>query len=109
MRKRADVIVHFSATAFKRVLKYQPAQKNMSDWFGRVRTVFVDSLGASKDAWIRRRLPGDGDQWTMIVYWAPKYPDQDWNKGGFIKLGSDEGSNEIRDLSLTGSEKKDAA
>ncbi len=108
MRRRVDVVIHFSATAFKRVLNFKPAQKNMEEWFGRVETLFVETLSADETAWIRRPLLGDAQQWTLMVYWAKPYPDSDWNKQGFVKLGSSEGHDIIRHYTLTAKERDDA-
>ena len=92
LRTQVDVIIHISGGAIKRVLGWAPAQKGMLDWFGRFETIFVSALSAEAEAWIREPIPGDSSQWTMMVYWAKPIPQGDWQKQGFVKLGTPRGS-----------------
>lgn len=94
-RRRADVTVNISATAVKRVLSVPIAQKEISEWIGQFRTMFIDVLGANEKAWVRLPLDGDPQQWTIMTYWA-SMPKHDWRSAGFVDIKSDEGLEAIK-------------
>ena len=94
-RKNADVTINISATAVKRVLSVPMAQKEISEWIGEFRTMFIDVLAVDEKAWIRLPIEGDPQQWTMITYWATN-PRNDWRAAGFVDIKSPEGLEAIK-------------
>lgn len=93
--RRADVTINISATAVKRVLSVPMAQKEISEWIGQFRTMFIDVLGVNEKAWVRLPIEGDPQQWTIITYWAVE-PKNDWRKAGFVDIKSTEGLEAIK-------------
>ena len=102
-RNKVAVILYIAATAIKRIRKsgYGPA------WVSGFREMLLDGFKAAGNSWIRKPVPGDAWQWTMICYYGKSFaPRHDWKKAGFIRLDDASADEVIRALDLTKDEKK---
>jgi three-Cys-motif partner protein len=107
---RVDVVVNISATDLKRMNGSRAANVHIRDWVGGFENLFATVLDVRNgEAWIRKPIPGDAHQWSIIVYWSQPFPHWDWPKAGFTQIGSADGQAALRHYSSTNATKKAGA
>jgi hypothetical protein len=104
---RCDLFVNISATSLKRINRSPAAQARVRDWVGRLDNLFVNVLGITgNQAWIRKPIPGDAQQWTIIAYWSRPNPYFDWPKAGFVPIGTRAADKALEHYSTTNDDKE---
>ena len=98
--KRIDVIPYISATAINRCIGARTnAKTQFNSWLGDIENFdqgFVQSLISNKrQGWIRTPNQCDNQNWTMIPTFGKSPPHSDWNKQGYVEIGTEDSNNAI--------------
>ena len=89
---RVDLFVYIGMTAIKRVLALRETGRMIHSYLNDVYDIkrdFLNKLHIKRSgAWIREPIPSDPWRWTVLASFGSMPPRNDWNKQGFVKMGS---------------------
>lgn len=98
--KRVDVIPYISATAINRCIGVRnKAGRQFEGYLSEIENFtsgFVYQLiNGNRKGWIRTPINGDRWKWTMLPSFGQLIPRNNWQKQGFVEIGSEEGKQAI--------------